>query len=696
MAILFSIGAWGQVQAGEPSTPESAETPIALDPFVVVAERAFAADGGSVVRPVWTRREIDREDPGTLDGLLRKNPLLSTYRRTTGLTAHPTTQGVRLRDAATNATSRALVLFEGVPQNDPFGGWVEWNRLPLEGIESIRLYPNGRQGAWGNLSSGGVVSLTPRPVIERQGRISLMVGSLNTYRLSGSESFPVGAATAMALEGTAFSTDGYNPVDPGQRGAIDEEAWSRFATLTSRIEHRLSKSVTITGSISVFEEERGNGTPLSGNESSGVDFSVRLRGETTPESGWQTTLFHQRREFSNVFTSVNQDRTTELPALDQYDVPSTASGISLSWNGQPAVGWEYLTGVDVRTVDGEVNERYRNLGQGFTRDRSAGGKQFFAGGFASLRTTPFEDLTLEGTVRLDKWRSSGGFRRETDIGSGQVLSDLNYDDSSGWEPTLGLSATFDFYPGWQTRLQLSSGFRSPTLNELARPFRVGNDITEANADLQPETTEGWEWSVSQTGDSPVRVELILFGYRLEDMIANVFRASGPGFDPFCGFIPDGGTCSRRENIQRSRAIGGELRLEAGLSRSLTAALHLVHTETCFERSPTQTALEGRSFPQAPVDRLTVSADWWPADWINGSVRLNHTSGQYEDPLNTRELDAATTIDLGVNARWPGTRWSLVLAIRNLLDAEIQAGIAGNGLVTLAEPRMINLSVRYGL
>ncbi|MEZ5276168.1 MAG: TonB-dependent receptor [Opitutaceae bacterium] len=683
----------GQSVTGEST---AAENTVTLDPFVVVAERTFAGNGGAIGQPTWSKRRIDLELPVTLDGLLKKNPTVSTYRRTTGLTAHPTTQGVRLRDTATNATSRALVLLAGVPQNDPFGGWIEWNRLPLEGLKSIRLYANGQQAAWGNLSSGGVISLTPEPLSERAGRITVEAGSLETFQLTAGQVFPVNERTTFAVDGTAFTTGGYVPVAARQRGPVDEKAWSRFGTASARIEHHPNDTLRVNAAISIFREERGNGTALSGNDSTGSDLSIEINGASGPDSTWQATVFFQRRGIRNVFTSVNEDRTAEQPALDQYDVPADAGGASLSWGGLITDKWNLLAGIDLRTVDGEVNEMFRNLGQGFTRDRSAGGRQLFAGGFAGLRYEASPLLSFEGTLRIDHWRGSDGFRREKDLQTSVILSDAEYTDTSGWEPTLGLAMEVKIARDWKTDLRLSRGFRSPTLNELYRPFRVGNDLTESNPGLQPETTLGLEWGLSFDGSSPIRADVRAFAYRLDDMITNVFRVAGPVFDPIFGFVPAGGTGSQRQNVERSSALGGELRLSADFTRNLSGNIHFVHTETRFETAPTQPALEGLSFSQAPANRLAFELNWRPSESADGSVRLNHSSSQFEDPLNTRSLDSATTVDLAINTRWPGTPWSVGLAAHNLLNANIQAGMTSGGLITVAEPRMLLLTVRYSL
>src|SRR5262249_26765828 len=60
----------------------------------------------------------------TTDDILRQVPGFSLFRRTSSRVANPTTQGVSLRGLGASGPSRALVLEDGVPMVDPFGGWV--------------------------------------------------------------------------------------------------------------------------------------------------------------------------------------------------------------------------------------------------------------------------------------------------------------------------------------------------------------------------------------------------------------------------------------------------------------------------------------------------------------------------------------------------------------------------------------------
>src|SRR6185295_818659 len=81
-----------------------------------------------------------RETPGAdLDDRLRMVPGFSLFRRTSSLVAHPTTQGVSLRGIGSSGASRSLVLWDGIPINDPFGGWVYWTRLAPDELDRVEI-----------------------------------------------------------------------------------------------------------------------------------------------------------------------------------------------------------------------------------------------------------------------------------------------------------------------------------------------------------------------------------------------------------------------------------------------------------------------------------------------------------------------------------------------------------------------------
>ena len=78
-------------------------------------------------------------DSKALDEALRADPSFGLFRRNSSLVADPSSQGVTLRGLGPSGVSRALVLEDGVPLNDGFGGWVYWGAVPRLGITRVEI-----------------------------------------------------------------------------------------------------------------------------------------------------------------------------------------------------------------------------------------------------------------------------------------------------------------------------------------------------------------------------------------------------------------------------------------------------------------------------------------------------------------------------------------------------------------------------
>src|SRR5205085_2424855 len=77
-------------------------------------------------------------------------------------TANPTSQGASLRGIGGSGASRALVLDDGVPLNDPFGGWIFWGRIPRASLDRIEVVRGGASDVYGSGAMGGVVQFIRR------------------------------------------------------------------------------------------------------------------------------------------------------------------------------------------------------------------------------------------------------------------------------------------------------------------------------------------------------------------------------------------------------------------------------------------------------------------------------------------------------------------------------------------------------
>ena len=187
-----------------------------------------------------------------------------------------------------------------------------------------------------------------------------------------------------------------------------------------------------------------------------------------------------------------------------------------------------VLGGDSRWVEGETNENFLWNGVAFSRLRQAGGDQIFAGLFAQDTWSVSSNTTIVGGLRVDHWELFDGFRKETVRATGAVLTDSQFADRDGNEINGRIGARVKATDALAVRGAIYTGFRVPTLNELYRPFRVGNDVTEANPALNPEHLLGGELAVEWQATRTFRISGTGFLNRLEDAISNITTGVGPG------------------------------------------------------------------------------------------------------------------------------------------------------------------------
>src|SRR5215212_5176250 len=149
----------------EVTRPANAPLRIRLEPAGVIERILVTADDERIPSTpasqfALNQRQINLSGALTIDDVLRQVPGFSLFRRSGGLSANPTSQGVSLRGVGANGASRALVLLDGVPLNSPFGGWVYWNRLPRTSIENVFVQNGGISNLYGSAALGGVINIS--------------------------------------------------------------------------------------------------------------------------------------------------------------------------------------------------------------------------------------------------------------------------------------------------------------------------------------------------------------------------------------------------------------------------------------------------------------------------------------------------------------------------------------------------------
>lgn len=628
---------------------------------------------------VLDREDVERSPARTLDDLLRQVPGFSLFRRSGSAVAHPTTQGVSLRGIGPSGGSRTLVLVDGVPLNDPFGGWVAWSRVPLESVERIEVVRGGGANLWGSSALGGVIQVMTASPEERGLRAAAEVG--NRGMLSGA--VVAGHRTdrlGVSVSASASDTDGYEVVRRHQRGAIDVPAFSENRALSARLEVPGARSL-LTVSAGLFAEDRGNGTPLTSNGTDAGSLAASAAFQTGG-GDWQVQAFSRRQTFRSTFSSQAPDRSSEAPSLDQFDVSADETGAGVQWSRKVSPRHLLAAGADAREVRGENREDFRFVDGRFTSRRAAGGEQRLSGLWLQEIFTPSPAWQVTAGGRLDLWQSFGSFRRERSLETGEPLRDETFADreSLAFHPRLGVLYIASDH--LSLRGSVYRAFRAPTLNEQLRPFRVRNDITEANAALRPERLLGGEAGFDLRGGS-ASLGITGFWNRVEDPIANVTVGEGPGTVSPCGFVPAGGVCRQRRNLGASRVRGVEVE-----------ARHrpLPFWEVAASYLWSDATIRGRRLAQVPEHQATLAIGYDRPGRIAVTVQGRSVGSQFEDDLNTLPLGGFSVLDLSASREIrPG--WEVFLGVENLLGETYEAGKTAEGLVTVGAPALARLGLR---
>ncbi len=609
----------------------AAEDEPKLEPLktsITVTEKIDAEVAGVVTRLDETA--IDSRPGLNLDDRLRDVPGFSLFRRSSSLVTHPTAQGISLRGIGSSGASRTLVLLDGLPANDPFGGWVYWSRFNPDTLDRVEISRGAPSSVYGDRALGGAIALfTPEPGA-RHIDGSFEAGNAGIFDARGGYS-ELWGAIGLSTFVRGLSTDGYYIVPSSIRGAADTKAGVDFVTGDVKLDWFGKKNrAALRGNL--LTERRENWTALTKNSS-----SLGTAGASYERDGLSLSAYHSRGEFHSSFSTVLAGRNTERPTFNQR-VPSEDWGASGVW-ARRSRQWNLMLGADLHRPSGESIDTLFPAGQ-----RVGGGRLWQQGTFLQA------DTQVWNRVRL-----SGGLRHDF-TGQGKDF----------WSPSFG--AVFAEGPR-RWRASAYRAFRAPTLNELFRAFSVGNTLTLANPDLRPETLAGGEAGVDWQARSML-VRVSGFWNAIDDLVGNVTLSTTPTQ-----------ITRQRQNLIAATTRGGEVEVQKAFRRVRAQAAYL------FVDARVDSGLR---IPQAGRHQGSAQV-LYDAGRTLVSAGVRSFSLQYEDDLNRFVLPGYATVQLMVRQRL-ARGFSALFAAENLLDRTYVVGMSPTP--TIGSPRLVRAGVRW--
>jgi outer membrane cobalamin receptor len=634
MPIIPSL--WCLVSAIHAQSASTPPEPAKLEPVKTEIQVSDSVQADTAAHLTLIESNTLARMPGVnLDDKLRLVPGFTLLRRSSSLAANPTTQGISLRGIGSSGASRTLVLSDGIPLNDPFGGWVYWTRSAPELVDRVEVSRGATTSVFGDRALGGAIHfLSAAPSQERM-TLSAEGGNRGTFTPFASYSNLWKQRFSATVAMRALTTSGFFIVPETIRGEIDTRANVRFVAPQVKLDFLGARDrLSVKGDI--LAEERDNGTQLQQNSTSLGSVSGNY-ARTFASSTLSMLAYHQRQQFHASFSALAADRATE-GLTSRQSVPASATGGAFLYAARGRINW--VSGADFARTEGTSFDYLVPSGQ-----RVGGGEVVQRGGF------------LQGDVAWKSWKFFGGSRYQwTGLTNG----------SGFYSPSGG----FAWGRGWlRARGSAYRSFRAPTLNELYREFRAGNTTTLANEALRPEALFGAEVGVDATGER-WRAGITFYRNELSDLIGNVTLSVAPNL-----------ITRQRQNIASAIARGAEIDVRYQWNRWLAEASYLLADSrfSTLERIPQVARHQGSA-------QLT-----WRRDRTQITGGLRSTSLQFEDDRNTQLLPGYAIFHAALLQELP-RGLSLVLNLENAFDREYLAGFTPQPQI--AAPRLVRFGIRW--
>ena len=657
---------------------------------------------------VVTSEAIEASPALTADDVLRQVPSFSLFRRTSSLAAQPTAQGVSLRGIGPSGQSRTLVLLDGVPFNDPFGGWVYWTRVPLVSVDRVEITEDASSSLYGNIAMGGVINIFTSHPTRRTVEVKTQYGNHRSPKVDffASDQWH---KVAAAVEGSFLHTDGFPIVAAIERGPIDNNANVEYQNLTGKFEFTPNDRFQGFFRAGFFSEKRNNAKVGELNDTRWTTVNGGIRAHLPDDSDLQARLFGdvQRAHFNFLaVTNAATIRNIVRLATDQ-NVPTNGVGGMAQWSKALGRRHAFSAGFDFRWVEGESQEGAYVAAvptsiAGVTQaaalsvQRFSGGAQQSLGAFVQDIFTPLDKLVLTLSARVDRWNNYNGHNLETTVATGAptVNNRPSIPDSNDTVVSPHLGALYHASGRVSLWGAINSGFRAPTLTELYRQFSVGAVTTRPNDQLAPERLVGGEAGINVAPAKNVSVRVTWFANRIKNPVANITLSA---------------TLAQKQNLPETRVNGVQTGIDYRLGTSWRLSGGYVYdTATVSDGGVANAVLVGKVLQQVPKHRGSFQVAYTNSRIATVALSVQSVGLQYNDDLNVNFIPAATlsaagydtagylaglpgytAVDLSVSRNF-GRTLQVFFGVQNLLDKEY---FVQTNPSTIGTPRLFNGGVR---
>lgn len=571
---------------------------------------------------VITSTQIQQTPVFTVDDLLRSVPGINLPANNSDL-LYPTHNTISMRGLG---GSRTLVLLDGVPLMDPFGGYVRWSEVPIGAVDRVEITRGGAAGLYGNYAMGGVINIITKPLDTTGVTADVSDGTFNTRRANANMSWSPNDDFGLGVNVSALRTDGFILTPPNLRTPLNIPTGVNSFSTQFQSDYHPSGGGLASLRLNVLNWDQGQGLPLGVNRQNAFTLAGRAEIPLHGPGVISANAFAR-------YEKLNSTNPQILPGSDGMEefvssisrIPARDMGGSVQWVTSAGPSLPLITaGLDFRQTQGEYRLREFNSAEELTLLQKSGGHQIFGGLFVEGKVAASPRLDLLGSLRLDYFQNSDG-HQVFEPGTAELFSNRTY---LQLDPRL--SAHYRLTSSLALRGAVYRAFRAPDLINLYRTTFFRGNVTEANPLLTPETLlgadAGLDWEVIG-----ISGQLNLFWNQIKDETASVVLTVSPN------------RITQPQNVGTTRSRGVEISAKRAFG-SWSARAGYTYTDASLVDNPSDRTLEGDRVPDIPRNFTSGSLMYTHSSGWIAQVQVRATSRRYEDAANKLAQDAVTLWD----------------------------------------------------
>lgn len=524
----------------------------------------------------------------------------------------------QLRGFAENASSRVLILVDGLPMTRPDLAAPVWFEFPLAGLEQVEMQRGARTVRYGSPALAGVISLETRRDLDRpEWSLQASRGSWDTTLFRANGLIPNGHGSTIGVSLDWFESDGYRQNSATDSQALqlsfsspDKNPWKWQTTFNasetdienpgglSRNDYRQDPRQSVFTRFGIGEQYRNRLTSLRSTH--------QLRYQPAPDQLWRLNAsWTGRKRELNFGAGSHTDHNLDTFAFD----------LSHEWKSDRLSGSWGMRG----TLDTLGLERFREQSRQ-NRFATAELERRAFGAFARTDYPFSSHWTLSGGLSWDTYDLEASARDSTSP-TDPLLNFSGDTHDSAWGAELAL----EYRPNQHTRswLRYDRVFRFPVLDEIAGYQGFLLD-TPVNTNLDPERGHGLEWGASFQNER-LSASLTSFVQWLDGEINFDFNDN------------------LNTNFANSRRLGIETRFTYQ-GEGWRGLLQAQWTDATFTGGP----FPGRRIPLVPAHQISAQFIWDPTDDIELGLEWEWVDEAFEggDFANTQsKLTSRSLINL---------------------------------------------------